>query len=85
MSDIGTARALVDKIRQDIAAKPDVDDLLVEGRLLFEESAAWAFVCGVLEERLKHCDHMLVRLTSLLRDLEVEALEQIIFQEEGLS
>ncbi len=84
MSDVGTARALVDQIRRDIAAKPDVNDLLAEARLRFEEGTAWAFVCGYLEERLKHCDHMLVRLTSLLRDLEVEALEQI-FQEEGLS
>ncbi len=76
MSDIGAALELVDQIRHDIANKPDVQDLLVEARTRFGDSA-WAFVCGVLEMRIQHCDHLLARLTALLRELEVEHLEQL--------
>ncbi len=76
MSDIGSALVLVDQIRHDINNKPDVHDLLTEARAQYGDSA-WAFVCGVLEMRIQHCDHLLARLTAVLRDLEVKHLEQL--------
>ncbi len=83
MSEIGVARALVDQIRSD-TTRPDVEDLLAEGRLRFGDSSCWAYVVGVLDQRLHHIDHLLARVTSLLRDLEVESLEQM-FRDEGLA
>ncbi len=76
MSDIGAALVLIDEIRHGISDRPDVQDLLAEARVQYGDSA-WAFVCGVLEMRLQHCDHLLARVTAVLRDLEVAHLEQL--------
>ncbi len=76
MTDIATALALIDQIRHDIGDKPDVQDMVAEARVRYGDSA-WAFVCGVLEMRLQHCDHLLARVTAVLRDLEVAHLEQL--------
>ncbi len=76
MTDIATALALIDQIRHDIGDKPDVQDMVAEARVKWGDSA-YAFVCGVLAMRLEHCDHLLARVTAVLRDLEVAHLEQL--------